>query len=88
MPKVRESDTEGLENMQRLRANVGDFLSKLWQNDIPRELLYLLQYPPGSRLWKSQVQDPTEDRPGEMYKMWQVSQMVNHYAAIHKKLCG
>lgn len=87
MPKVRESDTEGLENMQRLRAIIGDFVSKLWQNDIPRELLRLLQYPPGIGLWKSQMQDRTEDRPGEMYKMRQASQMVNQYAAIHKKLC-
>ncbi len=72
--------------MQRLRAVARDFVSKLRQNDFPRELLRLLQYAPGSRLWKSQVQDRTEDRPGEMYKMWQASQMVNRYAAIHKKL--
>lgn len=85
---MRESDTEGLENLQRLRAIAGDFVSKLWQIDILRELLRILQYPLGSRLWKSQMQDRTEDRPGEMYKMWQGSQMVNRYAAIHKKLCG
>jgi len=87
VPKVRESDTEGLESMQRLRSIAGDSVSKLWQNDISGELLRFLQYSAGNRLWKSEMQNRAEDWPGEMYKMWQASQMVNRIAAFHKKLC-
>jgi len=61
-------------------------VSKLREEDVSGELLCLLQCPAGCHLWKSEMQNRTEDWPGEMYKMWQATQMVICIATIYKKL--
>ena len=82
-----ESNTERMENLQWLRSITGNIMSKLWEKDIFGQLLCNLQQQTGSRMWKSKMQDRTKARPGEMYKMWQSSQMVSRSGTIHKKLC-
>jgi len=73
--------------MQWLRSIAGNIVSKLWEKDIFGELLFDLQQQIGSRMRKSKMQVGTNARPGEMYKMWQTSQMVSHSGTVYKKLC-
>lgn len=84
MPK---SNSERMENVQRLRPFVGNIVSKLWEKDILGELLCFLQQSTTSCLWKSEMQDGTDARPREMYKMWQAPQMVNQIATVYEKFC-
>jgi hypothetical protein len=84
--EMPESNTERMENMQRLRSIAGNIVSKLWEKDIFGELLCKLQQQTPNRMRKSKMQDGTKARPREMYKMWQASQMVSDIATVHKKL--
>jgi len=76
MSQVQKPDTEGLGGMQQLWSEIGDKMPVLWQRYILWGLLRSVRCPSGGHLPKSKMQDRAATHWGDLYKMWQTTEMM------------